>query len=82
VRSGTIVLLRDGRHDRSAVVRLLPNLIDLLRSDGFRMVTVDELLADGVVRAETRGAERRRLRSYRRAGFVPRTALSDFGCRA
>jgi peptidoglycan-N-acetylglucosamine deacetylase len=44
-RPGGIVLLHDGRHDRSSTLRALPHVLDGLRRQRFRFVTVSELLA-------------------------------------
>ncbi len=41
---GNIVLLHDGGGDRSQTVEALPQIIDELRSRGYRFVTVSELL--------------------------------------
>ena len=41
---GNIVLLHDGGGDRSQTVEALPQLIDELRTRGFRLVTISELL--------------------------------------
>jgi peptidoglycan/xylan/chitin deacetylase (PgdA/CDA1 family) len=46
---GAIVLLHDGRQDRSDVVKILPALIDGLVARGYRFVTVSQLLHDGPV---------------------------------
>ncbi len=48
---GAIILLHDGlnlarRPDRSATVEALPGIIDRLRAEGYRFVTVPELLGD------------------------------------
>ena len=41
---GSIILLHDGGGDRSATVKALPAIIDGLRSRGFQIVSVEELL--------------------------------------
>lgn len=51
VRPGAIVLLHDGddtRHgaDRTPTIEALPRLIDALRAQGYRLVTVPELLGE------------------------------------
>jgi cellulose synthase/poly-beta-1,6-N-acetylglucosamine synthase-like glycosyltransferase/peptidoglycan/xylan/chitin deacetylase (PgdA/CDA1 family)/spore germination protein YaaH len=47
---GSIILLHDGGGDRAATVRALPAIIDGLRSRGFQIVSVEDLL--GKTRAE------------------------------
>ena len=44
VRPGSIVLLHDGGGNRSHTVAALPRIIDALRRDGYRFVTVAQLL--------------------------------------
>jgi peptidoglycan/xylan/chitin deacetylase (PgdA/CDA1 family) len=44
VRSGSIVLMHDGGGDRSATVQALPQILDTLKRQGYRFVTVPELL--------------------------------------
>jgi peptidoglycan/xylan/chitin deacetylase (PgdA/CDA1 family) len=44
VQPGSIVLLHDGGGDRSATVRALPQIIMALRRQGYRFVTLPELL--------------------------------------
>ena len=81
VRSGTIILLHDGRGNRSGVVRLLPKLIDDLRARGFRMVTVSDLLgADAARLLEPASVRCRRVDFYASRGFVPRTVLAGLTC--
>ncbi|HEX2583728.1 MAG TPA: glycosyltransferase [Steroidobacteraceae bacterium] len=41
---GNVVLLHDAGGDRSATVEALPKLIDELRAQGYRLVTISELL--------------------------------------
>ena len=41
---GNVVLLHDAGGDRSATVEALPKLIDALRSAGYRLVTISDLL--------------------------------------
>lgn len=41
---GHVILLHDGGGDRSATVKALPMIIDRLRSEGFRIVPVAELI--------------------------------------
>ncbi len=48
--AGQIVLLHDGGGDRSRTVAALPGLIDALRANGYRLVTVDQLA--GMTRAQ------------------------------
>ena len=43
-REGNVLLLHDSGGDRSATVEALPQIIDQLRAEGFRFVTVHELL--------------------------------------
>ena len=43
-RSGNVVLLHDGGGDRSQTIAALPKIIDQLRADGYRFVTIHELL--------------------------------------
>ncbi len=45
VKPGSIILLHDGGGDRSKTVAALPSLIRALRAQGYRFVTVPELLA-------------------------------------
>jgi len=47
---GNIILLHDGGGDRSATVKALPQIIDGLRSRGFKLVTIEELI--GKTRAD------------------------------
>ncbi|MGE0115778.1 MAG: glycosyltransferase [Steroidobacteraceae bacterium] len=42
--AGNVVLLHDAGGDRSATVAALPGLIDALRAQGYRLVTVSQLL--------------------------------------
>jgi peptidoglycan/xylan/chitin deacetylase (PgdA/CDA1 family) len=44
VRSGGIVLMHDGGGDRTATIQALPQIIDTLKRQGYRFVTVPELL--------------------------------------
>ena len=44
VRSGGIVLMHDGGGDRAATVQALPQIIEALKRQGYRFVTVPELL--------------------------------------
>jgi peptidoglycan/xylan/chitin deacetylase (PgdA/CDA1 family) len=46
-RGGGIILMHDGRHDRSCNVAALPLLIKELRAKGFRFVTISSLMKDG-----------------------------------
>jgi len=82
IRPGAIILLHDGRGDRSGVVRLLPRLIEGLQARGFDMVTIDQLVAGGRGRLEPAGAECSRLRFYHRSGIVPASALTESRCTA
>jgi peptidoglycan-N-acetylglucosamine deacetylase len=41
---GNVVLLHDGGGDRSQTIAALPRIIDQLRADGYRFVTIHELL--------------------------------------
>ncbi|MBK1986170.1 polysaccharide deacetylase family protein [Sphaerospermopsis aphanizomenoides BCCUSP55] len=43
-KPGAIVLLHDGRGDRTATVKALPEIIRELRQQGYRFVTIPELL--------------------------------------
>ena len=43
-RPGAIVLLHDGRRDRSRTIEALPEMLAGLRRQGYRLVTVSELL--------------------------------------
>jgi peptidoglycan-N-acetylglucosamine deacetylase len=43
-RIGNVVLLHDGGGDRSQTIAALPQIIDQLRADGYRFVTIHELL--------------------------------------
>jgi len=45
VQPGRIVLMHDGGGDRSATVKALPQIISALRLQGYRFVTVPELMA-------------------------------------
>lgn len=45
VKPGSIVLLHDGGGDRTPTVQALPQIIDGLRRQGYRFVTVPELMA-------------------------------------
>ncbi len=45
VKPGSIVLLHDGGGDRTPTVQALPQIIDALRRQGYRFVTVPELMA-------------------------------------
>lgn len=45
IHPGGIILLHDGGGNRSATVRALPDIIAKLRSEGYRFVTVPELLS-------------------------------------
>lgn len=49
VRPGSIVLLHDGGGDRSRTLAALPELIERLRAEGYRFVTVPQLLESGEV---------------------------------
>ncbi|WP_051304338.1 polysaccharide deacetylase family protein, partial [Calidithermus chliarophilus] len=49
VRPGSIVLLHDGGGDRARTLEALPLLIERLRAEGYRFVTVPELLESGEV---------------------------------
>lgn len=49
VRAGSIVLLHDGGGDRSRTLAALPELIERLRAEGYRFVTVPQLLESGEV---------------------------------
>ena len=80
IRPGAIVLLHDGRGDRSGVVKLLPKLIEGLEARGFDLVTIDRLMAGGNGRFEPAGAECSRLRYYYRHGIVPSSALTESRC--
>jgi cellulose synthase/poly-beta-1,6-N-acetylglucosamine synthase-like glycosyltransferase/peptidoglycan/xylan/chitin deacetylase (PgdA/CDA1 family)/spore germination protein YaaH len=44
LRSGNVVLLHDGGGDRSQTIAALPQIIDQLQADGYRFVTIHELL--------------------------------------
>ena len=44
-RPGGIVLLHDGRHDRSRTLDALPQIVDGLQRQGYRLATVSDLLA-------------------------------------
>ena len=46
-KPGSIVTLHDGGGDRSQTAHALPIIIDGLLEKGFRLVTVDELIASG-----------------------------------
>lgn len=43
--SGAIVLMHDGGGDRTQDVKILPEIIDGLKSQGYQFVTIDELIA-------------------------------------
>lgn len=45
VKPGSVVLLHDGGGDRTPTVQALPQIIDALRRQGYRFVTVPELMA-------------------------------------
>lgn len=47
IRPGDIILAHDGRLDRSRTVVALPYLLERLRSQGYHVVTVHQLLAAG-----------------------------------
>ncbi|WP_018465486.1 polysaccharide deacetylase family protein [Calidithermus timidus] len=49
VRPGSIVLLHDGGGDRSRTLAALPELIERLQAEGYRFVTVPQLLESGEV---------------------------------
>jgi len=44
VNSGDIILLHDGRGDRSATIEALPFILEGLRKKGLRPVTLPELM--------------------------------------
>jgi peptidoglycan/xylan/chitin deacetylase (PgdA/CDA1 family) len=44
VRPGSIVVLHDGGADRSPTVQALPRILSTLRGEGYRVVTITELL--------------------------------------
>src|SRR5207245_2528014 len=75
LRSGSILLIHDGRHDRSNVVKMLPSLIRALRARHFKIVTLGRLLQSGRPRYELPEDICERARMYRADGFVSRTAL-------
>jgi len=43
-RGGNVVLLHDGGGDRSQTIAALPKIIDQLRAEGYRFITIHELL--------------------------------------
>lgn len=45
-RPGAIVLLHDGRRDRSRTIEALPHIVAGLQRQGYRLATVSELLAE------------------------------------
>lgn len=45
VQPGSIILMHDGGGDRSQDVEALPQIIESLQSDGYKLVTVSELMA-------------------------------------
>ncbi len=45
VRPGSVISLLDGGGDRSQTVEALPAIIERLQADGYRLVTISELLA-------------------------------------
>ncbi|MER7708067.1 polysaccharide deacetylase family protein [Kitasatospora sp. NPDC097605] len=47
VRPGSVILMHDGGDDRSQTVAALPAVITGLRARGYRLVSLDELLAAG-----------------------------------
>lgn len=49
VRPGSIILLHDGGGERSRTLSALPELIERLQAEGYRFVTVPELLESGEV---------------------------------
>jgi peptidoglycan/xylan/chitin deacetylase (PgdA/CDA1 family) len=49
VRLGSIILLHDGGGERSRTLAALPELIERLQAEGYRFVTVPELLESGEV---------------------------------
>jgi len=58
---GSIVLMHDGGGPRSQTVDALPGVIDKLRSRGFRLVTMTDLLGGHYRYSEVRGRVRGRL---------------------
>jgi peptidoglycan/xylan/chitin deacetylase (PgdA/CDA1 family) len=50
---GDIILLHDGRLDRTDVIEALPNLINGLRRRGLRFTTVTQLISQGKTKPET-----------------------------
>jgi peptidoglycan/xylan/chitin deacetylase (PgdA/CDA1 family) len=42
-RPGAVVLLHDGGGDRSSTIAALPEIIRVLKEQGYRFVTLDEL---------------------------------------
>lgn len=46
VRPGSIILLHDGRGDRSQTVAATPKIIHRLKEQGYRFVTISELVAN------------------------------------
>ena len=45
-RPGAVILMHDGGGNRAETVAALPHIIKILRSRGYRLVTVAQLLAD------------------------------------
>lgn len=45
ITSGSIILMHDGGGNRDQDVQALPTIIEKLQADGYKLVTVDELLA-------------------------------------
>jgi peptidoglycan/xylan/chitin deacetylase (PgdA/CDA1 family) len=78
-RPGTILLLHDGRRNRSDVVHALPSIIRELREAHFTFVTIATLLADGHPVFDPTGDVCRRARLYVGDGFVPGAELRACG---
>jgi peptidoglycan/xylan/chitin deacetylase (PgdA/CDA1 family) len=51
-RPGAIILLHDAGGNRSETVAALPKIIEALRSRGYRLVTVPQLLVDNPAPAD------------------------------
>jgi peptidoglycan/xylan/chitin deacetylase (PgdA/CDA1 family) len=79
IRPGTILLLHDGRHNRSDVVHALPSMIRQLRAEHFSFVTISALLTDGRERFDPTDDVCQRAKLYVGDGFVPGAELQACG---
>lgn len=69
VEPGAIILMHDGRIDRTRSIEALPLLIRGLKQRGYRFLTVSQLLERGLVRL--RGGVNDAHPDYRRGGLRP-----------